>query len=500
MLKNFLIIIFLSLTVTLFCEEKASKKMSLPTDVQKLIDEGEFAKAQSALKALMGEKISEEQKEFYYVQNEILDRIRIDFSKNGVVIFEELKKEIPDVSKDEMEKWRREGKLEGKNIDGVMMYFKRAVGNLFILSKEARTRRDAFKNTESEKQKAAQALRDPRDAAKEFDYNAYMRKVIDAGKASSEPYVLPVKYHLDYTLTLKPDVVPAGETVRCWLPFPRNNEFNRDIKLISTEPQVKVVAPEEALQRTLYYERKILPEDKGTSVTFKASYEFTAYAFSKMIDPAKVKDYDKNSEVYKKYTMERPPHLVFTEELKSKVRQIVGDEQNPYLKAKKIYKWINDNVPWTGAIEYSTIPNISEYCFQNKRGDCGIQSLLFVVMCRIEGIPARWQSGWSLVPDKEGMHDWAMFYIEPYGWLPIDQSRGLRDTKDEEVRWFFFGNTDAFRLAANDDYSMPLVPPKKFFRSEPVDFQRGEVEWSGGNLYFDKWTYDFDIKRLTPLP
>jgi hypothetical protein len=32
------------------------------------------------------------------------------------------------------------------------------------------------------------------------------------------------------------------------------------------------------------------------------------------------------------------------------------------------------------------------------------------------------------------------------------------------------------------------------FRSEPYDFQRGEVEWEGGNLYFDKWDYTMKVK------
>jgi hypothetical protein len=27
-------------------------------------------------------------------------------------------------------------------------------------------------------------------------------------------------------------------------------------------------------------------------------------------------------------------------------------------------------------------------------------------------------------------------------------------------------------------------------RSEPADFQRGEVEIDGRNLYFDEWSYD----------
>jgi len=35
------------------------------------------------------------------------------------------------------------------------------------------------------------------------------------------------------------------------------------------------------------------------------------------------------------------------------------------------------------------------------------------------------------------------------------------------------------------------VPAKQSFRSDNVDSQRGEVEWSGGNLYYDQWHYDF---------
>jgi len=30
-------------------------------------------------------------------------------------------------------------------------------------------------------------------------------------------------------------------------------------------------------------------------------------------------------------------------------------------------------------------------------------------------------------------------------------------------------------------------------RSETVDFQRGELEWKGGNLYFDKWDYKMEV-------
>lgn len=42
----------------------------------------------------------------------------------------------------------------------------------------------------------------------------------------------------------------------------------------------------------------------------------------------------------------------------------------------------------------------------------------------------------------------------------------------------------------------PLNETKIYPRSETVDFQRGEVEWEGGNLYFDQWNYQFDVEYL----
>jgi hypothetical protein len=49
-------------------------------------------------------------------------------------------------------------------------------------------------------------------------------------------------------------------------------------------------------------------------------------------------------------------------------------------------------------------------------------------------------------------------------------------------------------LIVNDDIGAPLIPAKKFFRSEPWDFQRGELEWQGGNLYFDQWRYKMEVE------
>jgi hypothetical protein len=62
------------------------------------------------------------------------------------------------------------------------------------------------------------------------------------------------------------------------------------------------------------------------------------------------------------------------------------------------------------------------------------------------------------------------------------------------VRYFYFGHQDSYRMIVNLDYGCPLQPPKKSMRSEPADFQRGEVEIDGRNLYFNEWEYDIEVE------
>src|SRR5574341_659019 len=85
-----------------------------------------------------------------------------------------------------------------------------------------------------------------------------------------------------------------------------------------------------------------------------------------------------------------------------------------------------------------------------------------------------------------------MLHLAPYGWVPMDVTTGRMRDGDPAIQKFYLGSLDAYRIAFNDDYSQPLFPAKQHFRSETVDSQRGEVEWRGGNLYFDRWKYKFE--------
>ena len=176
-------------------------------------------------------------------------------------------------------------------------------------------------------------------------------------------------------------------------------------------------------------------------------------------------------------------------------------------QARAFYNWIAENIKYSFAREYSTLTNISDYCLGNGYGDCGQEALLFITLCRSQGIPARWQTGWFIFPGQKTIHDWAEIYLAPHGWVPVDPYMGIfasryavNLTPDErrEVREFYFGGLDQYRMIANSDHNQELQPPKNTSRSDDVDFQRGELESGDQNIYFDKYSFDLEVKELHP--
>ncbi|MEG0379058.1 MAG: transglutaminase-like domain-containing protein, partial [Eubacterium sp.] len=166
-----------------------------------------------------------------------------------------------------------------------------------------------------------------------------------------------------------------------------------------------------------------------------------------------------------------------------------------------IYDFITTQVHYSYVREYLTIENIPNYAATNLKGDCGIQALLFITMCRFAGIPAKWQSGLYANPITIGNHDWALFYIAPYGWLHCDCSFGGSAYRlGAENRWnFYFGNLECFRMSANSEFQFDFDPPKDLLRADPYDNQRGEIEYEDRRLSFLDFEVDCQIVEIHPI-
>jgi len=409
--------------------------------------------------------------------SQIAERIYLEFSISEEEIISRLRKSNGEYSQAEKEMWEKNNWLECRIIDGEKRYFNRAVSNLNLI-----------KSFHLER-----ALRDSLEAEDPgiIFRNKHTQSIIDASGTKHLP-AIPVEMVVNYTITVIPDAVSEGETVRCWLPWPKENNIRQqNIRFISASDNNYIISPDSVMHRTIYMEA-IAERDKPVIFNVSFSYQFSGQYFDP--DSPYILPYNKNSELYRKYTSEQLPHINFSEDLSLLADSIAGQENNPFEIVRRIYYWINNNIPWSGAIEYSVMPDIPGYVLQNRRGDCGMQTFLLISMLRYKGIPVRWQSGWMMHPGDENLHDWCEVYFEGTGWVPVDMSYGLQYSSGRKTREFYISGIDSYRLIVNDGVSGMLYPEKKHLRSEPYDFQRGEVEWNGGNLYFDKWNYKMQIE------
>jgi transglutaminase-like putative cysteine protease len=453
--------------------------------IQALVNGGEFAAAEAQIaSALARPALPDADRQALTFERERMRRMRLDFTLTAEDVQARLKRQIPDLRPEEFASWDQAGLLERLTIDGRTLYFNRAPANLFRLSSKALERRNASSPPWTD---------GPMEAA-----NAHHREVRDRSLAEGKPGVAPRRVRVTYSIKVKPDAVPNGETVRAWLPFPRAIPGQQeDLRLIGSTPEKHRIAPESALQRTVYLERRA---EAGKSTDFAITYELTVFGQFHAIDANKVLPAPRTPQLAE-FIAERPPHMVFTPELRRFSRDVVGDETNPYKIALKLFDAV-DRIPWAGAREYSTITNLSDYTLHAGHGDCGQQTLLLMTLLRLNGIPARWQSGWVYSDERFGpgdydnMHDWGQVYLAPYGWVPMDVTFGRLKSADPQIDTFYLGGLDAYRIAFNDDFGRPFVPAKRHFRSDTVDSQRGEVEWRGGNLYFDQWDYEFKAQVL----
>ncbi|MDQ3270172.1 MAG: transglutaminase domain-containing protein [Pseudomonadota bacterium] len=454
-------------------------------EVAALVDAGRFSAAEARIASALREPVDmvDDQQvdrlEGLRFQRERMRRILLDFPLDEAAAEASLRSFIPDLAAEEMRTWEADGTLEHMAIDGEKRYFAGSVSNLFRLSPQARSRRTTPP--------------DFQDGPME-SLNDHHREIRAAARASDQTSVAPRRLRVTQTLKVNADAVPAGETVRAWIPFPRAVQGQQDrIRLISTEPARHQLAPGSTLQRTVFMEK---PARAGQPTEFSVSYELRVHARDHRIDPQRVVDARITPEL-SEHLGERWPHIMFTPEIRAFSQQVVGEETNPYSVARKLFAAVDD-IPWAGAREYSTISNISQHALRTGHADCGQQTLLLMTLLRLNGIPARWQSGMVYSDgDYDNLHDWGQLYLAPYGWVPMDVTTGrLEEGAAEGLDSFYLGGLDAYRIVFNDDYGTPLYPAKQHARSETVDSQRGEVEWRGGNLYFDQWDYSFEAKVL----
>jgi hypothetical protein len=447
-------------------------------EITQSVTDGHWRQARQAItNDLAQTNLDSQTRQELLFQQDRMQRMRLDFSKTREQAFQDARAVVPSITEQQFADYEKAGAVESMDIDGTRWYFKNAGANLFRVNPDAQV----LKARAHLSDKSLYRLQD-------------IREVIAAYDQTGQTLNSPKTWRVNYSISVKPGEVPPGEIIRAWLPFPHAGGRQSNIRTISSNlPQFVPTGTNNAIA-SVYFEESAV---SNAPTEFKIVFEYTADAFYQPIDPAKIQPIPKTDPALAPFLGEEPPQIVFSDEIRKLSQEIVGHETNACLKARRIFEWSATHLPWAPAREYSTIESLPKYALGCGHGDCGIKTMTFMALCRFNGIPARWESGWTTYPVQD-MHDWCEIYLPPYGWVPMDVTYGFVDSPNDREKWFYFGGIDAGRLVLNTDYQQPVYPSKAFYRSEIVDFQRGEVEWRGGNLYFNQWNWDFNAERIQP--
>lgn len=249
------------------------------------------------------------------------------------------------------------------------------------------------------------------------------------------PFATPIliqRYQIEYSVQV--------DEPHVWMPAPRYWDGNgvRQISITEISPQYTDRYREENGTEIIYWQNP-----SAVSQVFKIVFDveigFVEYGID---ENQEWPPYDVNSDLYSKNIMATTWVQVDHPEIQAQAAAIVGNETNPYIKARLIHQWVAENIgPPPGLND----PRDALSTLRNGYSDCGGHANLFVALSRASGVPARNISGihnpygdylqngsWN--EETLHTHVWSEFYLPEYGWIQVDPTRSDMFARIHEPR------------------------------------------------------------------
>jgi transglutaminase-like putative cysteine protease len=252
--------------------------------------------------------------------------------------------------------------------------------------------------------------------------------------------------------------LPTGKRVHIWIPVAQSDAY-QEVRIVSSKGDL----PVKKARESKYGNEMYFAETTGATqpeLHFDVEYdvvrhERVALSTAPHVVAVSLTAKDRQEDL-------QPDALVpitgLPADLAAKVTQ--GKTQ-PLDKARAIYDYVFTTMRYdktgTGWGHGDVL-----YACDAKKGNCTDFHSLFIAMARSQGIPARFEIGFPLPPDKHsaevaGYHCWADFYVDGKGWIPVDISEAW---KHQEKRDYFFGSHDVNRVQFSMGRDLRLTPPQ----------------------------------------
>lgn len=295
--------------------------------------------------------------------------------------------------------------------------------------------------------------------------------VVSAGAQESRHFI----FH--YGFTVKD--VPAGQKLRVWIPAAHSDQ-SQEVNVVSASGDLPLKRTRESrLGNEMYYAETA--KASKTELHFEVIYDVVRHeriVLGRSIP--RLADVKLDEKQRKQYLA--PDALVPVTGLPAELAAKVTEGTRTQLeKARAIYDYVFTTLRYdktgTGWGRGDVL-----YACDAKKGNCTDFHSLFIAMARSQGIPARFEIGFPLPPDKRsaeiaGYHCWADFFDPKNGWVPIDISEAW---KHQEKRDFFFGAHDANRMEFTMGRDLKLNPAQD---GEPLNYFVYPYVEVGGKQY-----------------
>jgi hypothetical protein len=328
--------------------------------------------------------------------------------------------------------------------------------------------------------------------------------IVETPRGSSKPFYFNVSggpgtkilkdkrsYTLSYSVDIKVNQSTLPNMLYLWMPNPAVSSSQKVPQLLSRNIEPFI---ENHRGTSLYQFKDLLP---ASSNVVTLSYLVDVYGIETSIRTQNVRP-AASSAMTNVFTNSSDLVPSNEEAIIEKARSIVGREQNPYLKAQRIYNWLlnSENIQIQAVVDGGgALEALAE-----QRGDAYRMSLLFCALARASGIPALPVAGILVDSYRTTQkHYWAEFWIDGIGWLPVDPIFGAEAipssfiaNNDQDLKTFYFGNMDNQRIAfsrGETRLSQMDLSGRIFAREREYAMQNLWEEAVGGlDSYSSLWT------------
>jgi transglutaminase-like putative cysteine protease len=258
-----------------------------------------------------------------------------------------------------------------------------------------------------------------------------------------------------YAFTVKN--LPTGKKVRIWIPAAQSDAY-QEVKIVSAHGDLPLKKTRESKYGNhIYYAETASAQPE---LHFDVEYDVIRHERVALNAPhlfaVALSSTEKQQDL-------QPDVLVPITGLPADLAaQVTQGKTEPLDKARAIYDYVFTTMRYdktgTGWGHGDVL-----YACDAKKGNCTDFHSLFIAMARSQGIPARFEIGFPLPPDKHsaeiaGYHCWSDFFIDGKGWIPVDISEAW---KHQEKRAYFFGSHDVNRVQFSMGRDLRLNPPQE---------------------------------------